>query len=140
MNRLLVLALGAPMILIGAAYPEKIKNIDAHPAPPLEQEAARTYPPCRPGAGDDRCIQLYERGVRAAYARWQREHGDAQASRVAMGGPMEDEDAARPRRRHYAAHRPDRCADPHHREAPRHQGPRHEPPRHPEHDGEALGM
>jgi hypothetical protein len=27
---------------------------------PLE---AIDYPPCRPGPGDDRCIQLYERGV-----------------------------------------------------------------------------
>ncbi len=27
------------------------------------------YPPCKRGAGDDRCIQLYERGVRAASAR-----------------------------------------------------------------------
>jgi|GEM_PF-2365760 len=28
---------------------------------PIEAQAA--YPPCRPGRGDDRCIQLYERGV-----------------------------------------------------------------------------
>jgi hypothetical protein len=26
--------------------------------------AAAEYPPCSPGPGDDRCIQLYERGVR----------------------------------------------------------------------------
>jgi|SRR5687768_18275454 hypothetical protein len=26
--------------------------------------AAADYPPCSPGPGDDRCIQLYERGVR----------------------------------------------------------------------------
>jgi len=26
--------------------------------------AATDYPPCSPGPGDDRCIQLYERGVR----------------------------------------------------------------------------
>jgi hypothetical protein len=29
------------------------------------EEAAADYPPCSPGRGDDRCIQLYERGVRA---------------------------------------------------------------------------
>jgi hypothetical protein len=26
-------------------------------------EPVTAYPPCRPGRGDDRCIQLYERGV-----------------------------------------------------------------------------
>jgi hypothetical protein len=31
---------------------------------PLEDET--DYPPCRPGPGDDRCIQLYERGVAGA--------------------------------------------------------------------------
>ena len=34
---------------------------------PLEEvtpvKASGDYPPCRPGPGDDRCIQLYERGV-----------------------------------------------------------------------------
>jgi len=30
---------------------------------PLEEVAASDYPPCSPGPGDDRCIQLYERGV-----------------------------------------------------------------------------
>jgi hypothetical protein len=34
---------------------------------PLEEvapvKASSDYPPCRPGPGDDRCIQLYERGV-----------------------------------------------------------------------------
>lgn len=28
---------------------------------PIEERT--NYPPCRPGAGDDNCIQLYERGV-----------------------------------------------------------------------------
>ncbi|MEA3047615.1 MAG: hypothetical protein QOJ53_1947 [Sphingomonadales bacterium] len=32
------------------------------------QAAATDYPPCRPGPGDDHCIQLYEPGVRAALA------------------------------------------------------------------------
>jgi hypothetical protein len=32
--------------------------------------APQRYRPCRRGPGDDRCIQLYERGVRLAYARW----------------------------------------------------------------------
>jgi hypothetical protein len=52
-------------------------------APVVETAAAaRTYPPCRPGRGDDNCIQLYEGRVRAAYAA-------RAAARPAVGGPLE---------------------------------------------------
>ena len=51
--------------------------------------AAAAYPPCRPGAGDDHCIQLYERGVRAQLAEWNRSAG---GSETAMGGPYEPVD------------------------------------------------
>lgn len=37
------------------------------------------YPPCVRGVREDRCIQLYERGVRRSYARW-RAARSAQAS------------------------------------------------------------
>ena len=43
---------------------------------------ATRYRPCRPGPGDDNCIQLYERRVRAALPR-------RSAARPAMGGPIE---------------------------------------------------
>lgn len=43
---------------------------------------ARAYRPCRPGRGDDNCIQLYERRVGAAYAT-------RAAPRPAVGGPIE---------------------------------------------------
>jgi len=53
-----------------------------------------TYRPCQPGPGDDRCIQLYERGVRSAYAGWQQRRGvemrtsrHRDAVRVAMRTP-----------------------------------------------------
>jgi hypothetical protein len=90
MSKLFMLAVAAPLLLIGAAYPDDPKEEAAvAPAP------AATYRPCRPGPGDDRCIQLYERGVSAAYARWRRDHGDSEAAaEVAMGGPDE------PRARH----------------------------------------
>lgn len=42
------------------------------------------WPACRPGPGDDRCIQLYERGVRGAFAQW-----SAGRERLGMGGPEE---------------------------------------------------
>ena len=58
--------------------------------------AADNYPPCRPGPGDDRCIQLYEPGVRAELASWNRETGGlADGSAVtAMGGPYEPVEAS----------------------------------------------
>lgn len=49
------------------------------------EEAVESYPPCDPGRGDDRCIQLYERGVATALAQW-KSGADADA---AMGGPFE---------------------------------------------------
>jgi len=51
--------------------------------------AAAAYPACRPGAGDDHCIQLYEPGVRAQLAGWNRSAGGAES---AMGGPYEPVD------------------------------------------------
>jgi len=51
--------------------------------------AAAAYPPCSPGAGDDHCIQLYERGVRAQLADWNR---SASGTGAAMGGPYEPVD------------------------------------------------
>jgi hypothetical protein len=53
--------------------------------------AAAAYPPCRRGAGDDHCIQLYEHGVRAQLAGWDR---SAAGSQTAMGGPYEPVDTA----------------------------------------------
>ena len=58
---------------------------------PLETAAATpqpstgTYPACDPGPGDDRCIQLYEPGVRAALASWT----GVSDKQIAMGGPFE---------------------------------------------------
>ncbi len=49
-------------------------------------EEPAVWPACRPGPGDDRCIQLYERGVREAYAQW-----TGSGSETGMGGPEESE-------------------------------------------------
>ena len=40
---------------VGGPY-ESVQPIASRPA-------TKDYPPCRPGPGDDSCIQLYERGV-----------------------------------------------------------------------------
>jgi len=47
-----------------------IAQLDTSPRP-----ATTNYPPCRPGAGDDNCIQLYERGVRTALNDWSQPTG-----------------------------------------------------------------
>jgi hypothetical protein len=54
-------------------------------------DEAQGYPACRPGRGDDRCIQLYERGVHQRLAAWKASDGPA------MGGPLEPAaDGAKP--------------------------------------------
>ena len=100
MSKLLALSLAAPFILIGAAHPGP-----GHGPSPGDMAAATsgpvTYRACRPGRGDDRCIQLYERGVRASYAAWLR--GQRDGERMAMGGPEEPGHAGA--RNRHAGHR-----------------------------------
>lgn len=104
MKKVLILAGMSAFVLIGAAYPDA-------PAPRLAYGAAvmagttdvtATYRPCRRDRRDDRCIQLYERGVRQSYASWLREH--------AMGGPDTDRAEAPRRERHARGYRDDRRA------------------------------
>jgi hypothetical protein len=57
--------------------------------------AAQNYPACRPGPGDDSCIQLYEPGVQVALASWTQPTGGlADGTQTAMGGPYEPVDGA----------------------------------------------
>ncbi|MGQ0659937.1 hypothetical protein [Sphingosinicella sp.] len=70
MKKPLVLAALSGLILVGAAYPGPADRDDDQSA--SSSEGGRTYRPCR-SRRDDNCIQLYERGVRAAYARWLRD-------------------------------------------------------------------
>ena len=53
--------------------------------------ATTNYEPCEPGPGDDRCIQLYEPGVRAQLASWNAPTGGLadHSATTAMGGPYE---------------------------------------------------
>ena len=93
MKKVLALALTAPLLLLGAALP------DAAASGPAQAAATPVrYQPCRPGPGDDHCIQLYERGIRASYARWLRNGGATErATQVAMGGPVEPRTSHPPR-------------------------------------------
>jgi hypothetical protein len=40
-----------------------------------QRTAQVEYPPCVKGVREDRCIQLYERGVRRSYQRWLAQNG-----------------------------------------------------------------
>jgi hypothetical protein len=62
----------------------------------IPRPAAQNYPPCDPGPGDDNCIQLYEPGVRAQLAGWNRPTGGLldHSATTAMGGPYEPVDQA----------------------------------------------
>jgi hypothetical protein len=71
--------------LTGMGGPEEPLDVVATAAPVA---AAPAYRPCRPGPGDDNCIQLYEPGVREALATWTPRTAEA----TAMGGPYEPVD------------------------------------------------
>ena len=107
MKKMLALAFTAPLLLIGAALPDTAADLASASAPAQAAAAPARYQPCRPGPGDDRCIQLYERGVRASYARWLRQGATERATQVAMGGPVEPR-TTRPRRQASA----ENCVNP----------------------------
>lgn len=73
-----------------APAPAALAAADTAPRP-----AAQNYPACRPGPGDDNCIQLYEPGVQVALAGWTQPTGGlAGGDATAMGGPYEPVDGA----------------------------------------------
>jgi hypothetical protein len=92
MKKPLILAAFSAFVLVGAAYPDTPK-LAYGPVVAGDQAPATRWRPCR-SRSDDHCIQLYERGVRAAYAEWLGAHGERD-TRLA---------AATPHRRH-ARHR-----------------------------------
>ena len=103
MKRSLALAGLSLFVLIGAAYPEAPQlHYGAAVMAGTSEVTGPTYRPCRRDRRDDRCIQLYERGVRAAYAQWLEERG--------MGGPDVRVASAEPRRGHIRRHRRERMA------------------------------
>jgi hypothetical protein len=62
-----------------------VRPMNGQGGPDESSEAHQmTLPACRPGPGDDRCIQMHERGMSRAYAQWV-----AGRSNAGMGGPEE---------------------------------------------------
>jgi len=69
----------------------QVASADLAPRP-----ATGNYPACRPGPGDDHCIQLYEPGVRQQLASWTQPTGGfaGAETQTAMGGPYEPVETA----------------------------------------------
>ena len=89
MKKQIALAATCLFLMVGAAYPDAPKRMDS--ADMVDTTAASaTYRACRPGPGDDRCIQLYERGMRSAYARWQDDQEPAPGRREVAAGVRRD--------------------------------------------------
>lgn len=87
MNKSLVVIASALLLAVGAAGTQRLRY-DATVFAGAEQVSSAVgrraaqveYPPCVRGVREDRCIQLYERGVRRSYARWLAAHGVRQAA------------------------------------------------------------
>ena len=83
MRKSLIVVASALLFGVGAAdvsnpqlgYDDDVYAGMVHPEDLRPRAARHNYPACRPGRGDDRCIQLYERGVRERLARWDRPTG-----------------------------------------------------------------
>jgi hypothetical protein len=91
MKKPLVLAALSGLILVGAAYPGFEKPDDDQGV--SSTVGGQRYRPCR-SRRDDNCIQLYERGVSARYARWLRD-GDPGYDEAVRYAVYEDERAPR---------------------------------------------
>jgi hypothetical protein len=85
-------AMAAELQLAGYDAAPADAVVQTAPAELTPRPAAQNYPACRPGPGDDNCIQLYEPGVEERLAAWQQPTGGfagGSDARVAMGGPYE---------------------------------------------------
>lgn len=70
MKKPLILAALSGLILVGAAYPDM--HGSGRDRDVASTDGGQRYRPCR-SRRDDRCIQLYERGVSTRYALWLRD-------------------------------------------------------------------
>jgi hypothetical protein len=79
MKKSLIVVSAALLLGIGAAGTERLRYDSSVFASGDRVSGGRhgvdDYPPCVRGVREDRCIQLYERGVRRSYAEWRARHG-----------------------------------------------------------------
>lgn len=93
MRKSLIIVASALLFAVGAAGVDRLRYDSTvfAGADRLSDSAKREvaeYPPCIRGVREDRCIQLYERGVRRSYQRWlaARGLGGRELARVPAGG------------------------------------------------------
>jgi hypothetical protein len=87
----LIIIASALLFAVGAATHDRLRYdsgvFSEAESPTGGPRAVRVeYPPCVKGVREDRCIQLYERGVRRNYERWLAAHGRG-GERVAARAP-----------------------------------------------------
>ena len=80
MRKSLILGVVALLLAVGAAGTHRLRYDSSvftgkGELTQSRPRVAREYPPCIKGVREDRCIQLYERGMRRAYARWLADRG-----------------------------------------------------------------
>jgi hypothetical protein len=80
MRKSLILGVVTLLLAVGAAGTHRLRYDSSvftgrGELTQTRQREVREYPPCIKGVREDRCIQLYERGMRRAYSRWLAEHG-----------------------------------------------------------------
>lgn len=99
MKKSLVIIASALLVAVGAANHDRLRydsTVFADARTPSGARAVRVeYPPCIKGVREDRCIQLYERGMRRSYARWLAAHG--RGDRLAAHAPARTYRACRGR-------------------------------------------
>ena len=88
MRKSLILGVVSLLLAVGAASTHRLRYDSSvftgrGELTQTRQRVVREYPPCIKGVREDRCIQLYERGMRRAYDRWLSEHGVTRRDRHA---------------------------------------------------------
>ena len=91
MRKSLAIIASALLLAVAAATHDRLRydsSVFADAAVAGAERAKRVeYPPCKKGVREDRCIQLYERGVKRSYQRWLASHGRAGSQVAAAEGP-----------------------------------------------------
>jgi len=100
LRKSLAIIASALLLAVAAATQDRLtydSSVFAEAAVAGAERAKRVeYPPCKKGVREDRCIQLYERGVKRNYQRWLASHGRG-AAQAAAEGPQRSYRACRGR-------------------------------------------
>jgi hypothetical protein len=92
LRKSLAIIASALLLAVAAATHDRLRydsSVFADAAVAGAEQAKRVeYPACIKGVREDRCIQLYERGVKRSYQRWLAGHGRGGAQVAAAQGPQ----------------------------------------------------